>query len=54
VDYNLREQITNDTGMPFVFTEYGILMLATVLSSKKSVQLNIAIVKAFAELKEFL
>ena len=38
---------------PFVFTEHGVTMLASVLRSKKAIQTNIAIVEAFIALKEF-
>ena len=39
---------------PFVFTEHGVTMLASVLRSKKAIQTNIAIVEAFISLKEFV
>jgi hypothetical protein len=38
---------------PFAFTEHGIGMLASVLSSKKAVKMNIAIVRAFIALRQF-
>lgn len=38
---------------PFAFTEHGVTMLASVLKSKKAIQMNIAIVEAFIALKEF-
>ena len=37
---------------PFAFTEHGVTMLASVLRSKKAIQMNIAIVEAFITLKE--
>jgi hypothetical protein len=39
--------------MPYVFTEEGIYMLATVLNSKVAVQTNIAIIRTFKKLREF-
>ena len=39
--------------MPFVFTEHGVTMLASVLRSDIAIQMNIAIVEAFISLKEF-
>jgi phage regulator Rha-like protein len=39
---------------PFAFTEYGILMLASVLKSEKAVQINIKIVRIFARMREML
>ena len=38
---------------PFAFTEHGVTMLASVLRSKKAIEVNIAIVDAFIALKEF-
>lgn len=40
--------------LPYVFTEHGIAMLSSVLNSKKAVQVNIAIVRAFIRLRELL
>ena len=37
---------------PYVFTEYGVLMLSNVLSSKKAIAVSIQIVRVFAKLKE--
>ena len=38
--------------MPKAFTEKGLYMLATILKSPKAVQTTIAIVEAYAKLKE--
>jgi len=47
-------QSKRNIGMtPFAFTEHGVTMLASVLRSKKAIQMNIAIVEAFIALKEF-
>jgi flagellar capping protein FliD len=40
--------------LPFVFTEYGILMLSSVLNSKRAVQVNIQIMRVFTKLREML
>ena len=37
---------------PYVFTEQGVAMLATVLNSEKAIQANIAIMRAFVKLFE--
>jgi len=37
--------------VPFVFTEHGILMLSSILSSEKAVQMNIQIIKTFVQLR---
>ena len=38
--------------MPRAFTEKGLYMLATILKSPKAVETTIAIVEAYAKLKE--
>ncbi len=40
--------------MPFVFTEHGTVMLASVLKSKRAIQMNIEIIKAFIRLRRIL
>lgn len=39
---------------PYVFTEHGIAMLSSVLRSKRAVQMNITIIRAFIRLREML
>jgi phage regulator Rha-like protein len=39
---------------PFAFTEHGVLMLASVLNSKKAVQVNIQIVRVFVKMRKYL
>jgi hypothetical protein len=39
---------------PHVFTEHGIAMLSSVLRSKRAVQMNIQIVRAFIRMREML
>jgi hypothetical protein len=39
---------------PYVFTEHGIAMLSSVLRSKRAVQMNIMIIRAFIRLREML
>ena len=39
---------------PRVFTEHGILMLSSVLNSKRAVQVNIQIMRVFTKLRELL
>src|SRR5438309_1404155 len=39
---------------PYAFTEHGIAMLSSVLRSKRAVQMNILIVRAFVKLWEML
>src|SRR3989338_7743965 len=39
---------------PRVFTEHGILMLSSVLSSKRAVQVSIQIMRTFTKIREFI
>ncbi len=40
--------------LPYAFTEHGILMLSSVLSSQRAVQVNIQIMRTFTKLRELL
>ncbi|MEI7898545.1 MAG: ORF6N domain-containing protein [bacterium] len=40
--------------LPYVFTEHGALMLASVLSSDEAVEASLFVVRAFIKLREFL
>ena len=40
--------------LPFVFTEHGIIMLSSVLNSKVATQINIAVVKAFIDMRHYI
>jgi ORF6N domain len=59
---NWRSQIaTSNSGAkmglrrpPHAFSEHGVAMLSSVLSSKRAVALNILIVRAFVRLREYL
>ncbi len=56
---NLRYQIgTSGWGgrryLPYVFTEYGVAMLSSVLNSKRAIQVNIQIIKTFVRLREIV
>jgi len=58
---DLRSQIaTSNHGhggrryLPYVFSEHGVAMLSSVLNSKRAVQMNIAIIRAFIKLREVL
>ena len=39
---------------PLAFTEHGVAMLSSVLSSDRAVQMNILIIRAFVKLRELL
>lgn len=40
--------------MPFAFTEQGVAMLSSILNSKKAIEVNIAIIRAFVVLRQHL
>ncbi|TAM95842.1 MAG: ORF6N domain-containing protein [Chitinophagaceae bacterium] len=55
---NLKSQfVTSSWGgrrkLPFVFTEHGVTMLASVLKSKKAIEINIQVVRAFILLRQY-
>lgn len=56
---NLKSQIvTSSWGgarvLPYAFTEQGVAMLSSVLRSERAVQVNIAIMRAFVQLRQVL
>ena len=57
---NLKSQFVTSSSkhggrryMPFVFTEQGVYMLATVLKSDVAIEVNIAIMRTFTKLRKF-
>ena len=40
--------------MPYAFTEYGAIMAANILNSRRAVQLSIFVVRAFAKMRQAL
>ena len=56
---NLKSQIVISSwggkrSLPYAFTEQGVAMLSSVLNSKRAVQVNIEIMRAFVKLRELL
>ena len=57
---NLKSQIVTSSwgglrrAAPYAFTEQGVAMLSSVLHSKRAVQVNIEIMRAFVKLREML
>jgi phage regulator Rha-like protein len=58
---SLRSQfVTSKNGhggrryLPFAFTEHGVIMLSSVLNSKIASQINVAVVKAFIEMRRYI
>ncbi len=55
VSQNVIPSLRNLGGyLPYAFTEQGIAMLSSVLHSKRAVQVNIAIMRAFVKLRQVL
>ena len=46
-------KMKHSTVNPYVFSEQGIYMLASVLKSPKAIEVNIAIIRTFKKLREF-
>jgi len=44
----------HSTSLPYVFTEHGVAMLASVLNSERAIKISIAIIKTFVKLKEIM
>ena len=40
--------------LPYAFTEHGVAMLSSILKSRRAVQMNILIIRAFVKLREVL
>lgn len=40
--------------LPFVFTEHGVLMLSSVITSEKAIEINIQIMRIFTKMREML
>ena len=56
---NLRSQfVTSSWGgqryLPFVFTEHGVLQLASVLKSKRAKKMSIRIIEVFVKMRQML
>jgi phage regulator Rha-like protein len=58
---NLRSQFATSSSahggrryLPFAFTEHGAIMAATVLNSKRAVEMSIFVVRAFVRMRETL
>ena len=60
-DRNLRSHFATSSSKhggrrraPFAFTEHGSIMLATVLSSKRAIEMSVFVVRAFVRLREMV
>lgn len=48
------QNLKHSTSNPYVFTEHGVTMLASVLNSDRAIKVNIQIVRAFIEMKKII
>lgn len=53
-NYPHLNKLKYSTSLPFVFTEHGAVMLASVLDSERAIEVNIQIVRIFTRLREML
>jgi hypothetical protein len=62
-DDELKELITNcdrfqklkhSSSAPYAFTEQGVSMLSSVLKSKRAIEINIDIMRAFVKMRQFV
>ena len=51
---NSIQTISNIKYLPYAFTEQGVAMLSGVLNSDKAINMNIAIMRAFVEVRKAL
>jgi len=57
---NLRSQIVNSSSyggrryLPYAFTEQGVAMLSSVLRSSRAVEVNVAIMRTFVQLRRLM
>src|SRR5436189_1128269 len=57
---DLKSQIVTSSwgglrrALPYAFTEQGVAMLSSVLRSKRAVEVNIAIMRTFVQLRRFM
>ena len=62
-DNEQRELVTNcdrlkilkhSSSNAYVFTEHGVTMLASILNSERAIEINVQIVRAFVQLRQFV
>ena len=60
-EFSRSQSVTLKTGqghnikyLPFAFTEYGVVMLSSVLKSKTAIEININIIRAFVHMRQYL
>ena len=53
-NWHRLETMKHSSVLPYVFTEHGVAMLASVLNSKRAVKISILIVKTFVKLRQLI
>ena len=51
---NLPQNAKYSPSSPFAFTEYGVVMLSSVLSSERAIKVNIEIIRIFTKIRKIL
>lgn len=56
---NMKSQIVTASWggrrtLPYVFTEHGVLMLSSVLNSKRAIQVNIQVMRIFSRIRQMI
>jgi phage regulator Rha-like protein len=50
----LKKQGAHTKFLPYAFTEQGVAMLSSVLTSKQAIEVNIQIIRAFTQMREII
>jgi hypothetical protein len=45
--------LKHSTSAPYAFTEYGVVMLSSVLNSKRAIAINVEVVNAFVRMRRY-
>jgi hypothetical protein len=48
------ENLRFSASLPFVFTEYGALMVASILNSPMAIQVSVEVIRAFVRMRELI
>ncbi len=54
LQFKQYESLKFSSALPYAFTEYGTVMLASVLNSEQAVKINIQIVKVFIKIRQMI
>lgn len=48
------KSLKHSSSYPYVFTEQGVAMLSSVLKSRRAIQVNLAIMRTFVDIRKFI